>query len=187
MGMSNGTSLAGSSVMEDRASIWLDCVWYSNDCCLMRVKSALIQLERHVAKNGLKSPSTSCEKLEWLGLTSKNDDLGCLLARGKPCPLAVDKPHFDDARRELSAGSVVIMRVIRPRNQERVLRAFQEQNWPPRIDDPLGDDAAIADNKLRDVVYLLNRSQKPWLIQFTCDGTGSGVRWNFVANSTPAR
>jgi len=66
-----------------------------------------------------------------------------------------------------------------------ILAAFQEENWPARIDDPLpGDDNRDGPERLRDTVKKLNR-QKVRRIHFSCDGTGEGILWNYIKTKRP--
>jgi hypothetical protein len=86
-------------------------------------------------------------------------------------------PAWDSARRELRLGKNVVKRFRQPaKNQETILAAFQEEGWPPRIDDPIPGDDAHAKDRLRDAVKKLNR-QAILLIHFLSDGKGQGVLW----------
>ncbi len=70
-------------------------------------------------------------------------------------------PFYDSVRREFRLGTTVLRRFKhRAGNQIGVLQAFQNQDWPPRIEDPLCIDPALApENKLHDTVYYLNKDQ----------------------------
>ena len=57
-------------------------------------------------------------------------------------------------------------------NQEKVLAAFQEENWPDAIDDPLPF------GKLATTVESLNDRLQH--IKFTLNGAGTGVCWQPV-------
>jgi hypothetical protein len=88
-------------------------------------------------------------------------------------------PEWDKERQELRLGGVVVKQFKVPApNQELILAAFQEEGWPPRIDDPLppqsGQDSK---RRLHDTIVTLNRNHKHALIHFLGDGTGQGVRW----------
>ena len=66
-------------------------------------------------------------------------------------------------------------------NQEKILSAFQEENWPKRIDDPLPQTQDVAPKRrLNDTIKALNRNQKAPLIRFQGDGTGEGVTWRLL-------
>jgi hypothetical protein len=66
--------------------------------------------------------------------------------------------------------------------QEAILIAFEEERWPPRIDDPLpGSPDLLPKRRLHDTIKSLNRNQKNRLVRFMGDGTGEGVRWELVS------
>jgi hypothetical protein len=60
-----------------------------------------------------------------------------------------------------------------------ILRVFEEEGWPPRIDDPL-DRAPDRDpqQRLHDAVRRLNGNQSRCRIRFSRDGTGQGILWS---------
>jgi hypothetical protein len=88
-------------------------------------------------------------------------------------------PAYDPQLRTLVFAGVPVKEFRRPSaNQELLLRAFQEQKWERRMDDPLPPLEGIDTKKrLNDTVYHLNRHQKHRLILFACDGTGTGLTW----------
>ena len=88
-------------------------------------------------------------------------------------------PTWDPDRQELRWGQRVVKRFKLPSpNQETVLTVFQEENWPPRIDDPLPPTPDIdAKRRLNDTIKSLNRHQKYSAVRFMGDGRGLGVRW----------
>jgi hypothetical protein len=62
-----------------------------------------------------------------------------------------------------------------------ILSVFDEENWPPRIDDPLPPSKRInTKQRLHDTIKSLNRNQKQRLVRFLGDGTGEGVRWELI-------
>ena len=66
-------------------------------------------------------------------------------------------------------------------NQETVLMAFQEEGWPPKIDDPLPPHGDILPKRrLHDTIKSLNRNQKSRRLRFMGDGTGEGVCWELI-------
>lgn len=96
---------------------------------------------------------------------------------------ASSRPQWDRERQELRVGDEVVKQFKVPAaNQERILAAFEEDGWPVRIDDPL-PPALEQDPKrrLHDTINSLNRNQKRHLLRFIGDGTGQGIRWEFVA------
>jgi hypothetical protein len=94
-------------------------------------------------------------------------------------------PRWDRVRQELRLGPVLVKQFkVRAPNQEMILTAFEEEGWPPRIDDPLppvaGQDSK---RRLHDTIVTLNRNQKSALLRFSGDGSGEGVLWEAVAPS----
>lgn len=94
-------------------------------------------------------------------------------------------PHWDSQRRVLGVnGSVVKLFKWVAVNQQTVLCAFEEEGWPPRIDDPLPPHPdQDAKRRLSDTIKCLNRKQCHPLIHFRGDGTGEGVVWEYVEQS----
>jgi hypothetical protein len=92
---------------------------------------------------------------------------------------AVSAPNWDADRRMLRFdGQVVKHFKLHAANQEAVLSAFQEENWPARIDDPLAPIETLdIKRRLNETIKSLNRSQHNRLISFRGDGTGEGIIW----------
>jgi hypothetical protein len=93
-------------------------------------------------------------------------------------------PKWDRDRRELRLGEhlVKVFKLPSPM-QEVILMAFEEENWPPRIDDPLPmHPDLLPKRRLHDTIKSLNRNQKNCLIRFMGDGTGEGIRWELTSN-----
>ena len=66
-------------------------------------------------------------------------------------------------------------------NQEIVLAVFEEEGWPPRIDDPLPWKSDIdPQRRLHDTINSLNRRQRQRLVHFSADGLAQGIRWELV-------
>jgi hypothetical protein len=88
-----------------------------------------------------------------------------------------DVPKWDATGLELRFHGRPI-RTLSPRakNCKRILDAFHDDGWPPRIESPLpgGRDS----RKLRETVRTLNDGLTS--IRFFCDGTGEGVSWQEV-------
>jgi hypothetical protein len=89
------------------------------------------------------------------------------------------QPKWDSDRQELRFGPVLIKQFKVPApNQETILAAFEEEHWPPRIDDPLPPHPdQESKRRLHDTINSLNRNQKNPLIRFLGDGSGQGIRW----------
>lgn len=88
-------------------------------------------------------------------------------------------PVWDQSRRELRWVERVVKRFRLPApNQELILTAFQEEGWPPHIDDPLPQVAAVEPKRrLHDTITALNRHRAEPSVRFLGDGTGLGVLW----------
>ena len=99
--------------------------------------------------------------------------LACVLGR------RVARPHWDRFRHELRLGRTIVKRFRRPApNQELILAAFEEQDWPERIDDPLpGSRDVDPRQRLHETIKSLNQCVASAALQFGGDGTGLGVRW----------
>lgn len=91
-------------------------------------------------------------------------------------------PVWDSDQQELRLGGVVVKRFKVPApNQEVILAAFEEEKWPPRIDDPLPQAHGLEPRRrLHETITSLNRNQKQQLISFRGDGSGQGVRWELT-------
>ena len=108
----------------------------------------------------------------------ENPGAGCRLAAADAMPT---QPKWDDQRRQLRVGSEVVKEFKLPSpNQETVLMAFEEEGWPPRIDDPLPPLPQLDPRRrLHDTIKALNRKQRHLLVRFMGDGSGEGIRWEF--------
>jgi hypothetical protein len=92
------------------------------------------------------------------------------------------EPRWDMQRRELRLGRELVKAYKVPApNQEIILAAFEEEHWPPRIDDPLPvKGRSQPQRRLHDAILSLNRNQRRRLIRFSADGLGRGIRWEPV-------
>jgi len=92
------------------------------------------------------------------------------------------RPQWDATRQQLRLNGTLMKEFRRPSpNQETVLAAFEEEGWPPRIDDPLPPEPHIdPKRRLQDTIKSLNRSQKKQIVRFMGDGSGQGVRWELI-------
>jgi len=91
-------------------------------------------------------------------------------------------PSWDSERRVLRVnGTIVKTFKWTAQNQEAILCVFEEEGWPPRIDDPLPPHPEQdSKRRLSDTIKCLNRKQTNPLIHFRGDGTGEGIVWEFV-------
>jgi hypothetical protein len=99
------------------------------------------------------------------------------------------KPQWDATRRELSLGGRMVKQFHVPaRNQELILSAFQDEDWPETIDDPLSDEIDIdPKTRLNDAIYRLNRRQLACLLRFHVNRHGSGVCWSLGDHEMPCQ
>jgi hypothetical protein len=97
-------------------------------------------------------------------------------------------PKWDRDRRQLRIGANVVKEFKVPAiNQEIVLAVFEEEHWPPKIDDPLPHKSDIdPQRRLHDTINSLNRRQRIRLLHFGADGLGRGIRWDFVEKNRAA-
>jgi hypothetical protein len=97
----------------------------------------------------------------------------------------VNKPTWDPDRQQLRWGSLVVKQFKLPSpNQELILRVFEEENWPARIDDPLPPRPDIEPKRrLNCAITNLNRNQKSYRIRFMGDGSGQGVCWKPMSDA----
>jgi hypothetical protein len=88
-------------------------------------------------------------------------------------------PKWDGQRRELRWAGVLVKRFRRPAgNQEIILASFEEEGWPPHLDNPLPPLPNTVDRqRLHDAIRRLNHGQDHRLIHFHADGTGQGICW----------
>ncbi|MGO9113485.1 MAG: hypothetical protein ACLP9L_30000 [Thermoguttaceae bacterium] len=114
-----------------------------------------------------------------------------ILARGKAagrsaCSGAAEQsaiPAWDGARKVLWLGGQLVKQFKVPsRNQEAILAAFEEESWPPAIDDPLPPEPELEEKRrLRATIQSLNAHHKKHLLHFRGDGSGQRVLWEAVA------
>jgi hypothetical protein len=92
-------------------------------------------------------------------------------------------PRWDGARRELYFRGALVKRFRQPADcQEIILASFQEECWPPRIDNPLPPrPEQDVRQRLHDALNRLNRNQFRPLLRFRGDGTGEGLFWEPVS------
>jgi hypothetical protein len=70
---------------------------------------------------------------------------------------------------------------------QRILDAFEEEDWPWRIADPLPPlEGRLQAQRLRKQVYALNRRMTVRRIRFFLDGTGQGLCWELLPLGGPS-
>lgn len=98
----------------------------------------------------------------------------------------VIRPFWDMERRELKVGEWLVKCFRVPAlNQTTILAAFEEDQWPPRIDDPIPPRYdQDPKRRLHDTINSLNRNQQHPMLRFLGDGSGHGVLWELVRSAT---
>ena len=92
------------------------------------------------------------------------------------------KPVWNADCRVLTYDGKIVKRFkCQAQNQVAILNAFQDENWPCRILDPLAPHPEqYAKRRLSDAIKCLNRKHEGRLIRFRGDGTGQGVVWELA-------
>jgi hypothetical protein len=109
---------------------------------------------------------------------------GVFAAVPADCPLPVLQlgslvPNYDGSTRTFNWGRNILKSYRQPSdNQEMVLCAAEELDWPAWFDDPLPSQAGRRSKvRLHDTIKALNRHQHPYLVHFRGDGTGTRAGW----------
>jgi hypothetical protein len=120
--------------------------------------------------------SPSCTKNDRSPITHLDSDEGSLVV-----------PRWDCESRALWFGNAVIKEFKVPAgNQEAVLNAFEEDGWPPFIDDPLPPRTGIdSKRRLHDTIIRLNRSHRHDFVRFHGNGNGLAAHWERVTRHLP--
>jgi hypothetical protein len=150
-----------------------------------------------IPQPGLVLSGRTCLMLTDLGVGSLRATLGlpatawppwCDPRRQPGDPAVEVQPSWDSDRQELRVAGVLVKEFKVPApNQEIILSTFQEERWPPRIDDPLSPACNLdPKRRLHDTINSLNRRQKNRLLRFMGDGSGEGVRWQLLRTSEAA-
>jgi hypothetical protein len=139
--------------------------------CWMRLRK--VSVARAVVELAMHLNVADRNTANWLLREFDEPELEAI-SSGKRSP---PSPSWNKDKRELHFGEKLARRVPRPKqakNVARVLDAFEEQHWPPRIDDPLpgGRDS----NRLNRTITVLNSGLR--LIRFHADGTAEGISWS---------
>ena len=89
-------------------------------------------------------------------------------------------PLWDVSSRMLRIGEYQKTFDVKATKQMAILSAFETQEWPQRIADPIAHGPNdVPKDKMRGVVYELNKGLGPNCpIQFESDGTGKGICWD---------
>jgi hypothetical protein len=91
-------------------------------------------------------------------------------------------PRWDAKRRQLSFDGYVVKQFRLPAgNQEAVLAAFEDEGWPPSVDDPLPFlPRRQAKERLHVTIRHLNTHHANQLVRFRGNGTGEAVLWEAI-------
>jgi hypothetical protein len=157
---------------------WLVCKGYVEHAGEVRGPSADRRAYRPTGR--LHFCKRSCFVLTAAGADFVDQLLARLaVANGTPEPTADPaskgrgRPRWDRERQELTVGGVLVKRFKVPAvNQEMILAAFEEEGWPPRIDDPIPPKGDTEARRLHDTINSLNGCHLQTLIRFLGDGTG---------------
>ena len=89
------------------------------------------------------------------------------------------KPTWIADRQQLYLGDDLIKEFKLPAmNQTTILATFEEEGWPPHVDDPLPMCPTVGPKeRLRYTIKSLNKHQKKRMIRFRGDGRGEGICW----------
>ena len=96
-------------------------------------------------------------------------------------------PSWDADRRILRLGNDIVKQFHVPAQaQEAVLQAFEEDGWPPAIDDPLPPEPEqCPKRRLRATLQRLNGGQINRLLNFRGDGSGERIVWELKVETCP--
>jgi hypothetical protein len=128
----------------------------------------------------------------WFALTELGEAFAAILLSRLLLP--EDDGDFEDAFELLQVGRLTpryhreeriftwgrhILKCFRQpsANQELILSAAEELTWPFWFDDPLPGGSGNPKGRLHDTIKDLNRRQKPYLVHFKGDGSGTRVGW----------
>ncbi|MCA9067958.1 MAG: hypothetical protein KDA84_03495 [Planctomycetaceae bacterium] len=145
-------------------------------CFILTEKGA--EFARHLEETALPACCTECLAMEFIPQVLDVDS-----------PTDSPSPVWDSERRELRLAGVLVKQFKWPAiNQETILMAFQEEDWPARVDDPLPPHLGLEPRRrLQDTIKCLNRNQKTKRIHFRGDGTGEGIIWELVPQPSLGR
>ena len=86
--------------------------------------------------------------------------------------VVIPRPRWNGVLLSLTWNGETVARYTRPApNQVKILSAFEEEGWPPRIDDPL------TPGSLRQTLKDLQKKFRDSPIAFCGDGTATGILW----------
>ncbi len=111
--------------------------------------------------------------------TTEREDRAAESADADAGPVARSLTYWDADARELWLDGELVKRYRQDApSQWRILAAFQEEGWPPSIDDPLpGSSDRDPKERLHHTVRNMNRGQGDKGIHFGVGGLGERVFW----------
>ncbi len=155
----------------------------SEQVCFVLTEAGRV-LSAHIAKShcGLAGPAEGAASACCFARTLSE---GVVPACPSDQPGLPPKPKWDRDQRQLRLAATVVKEFRVPaENQETILAVFEEERWPPKIDDPLRKKSGIDPRRrLHDTINSLNRNQRHRLIRFCADGLGRGVRWTLAGDA----
>jgi hypothetical protein len=91
-------------------------------------------------------------------------------------------PTWDPDCQQLRVARTIVKQFRLPApDQEVVLAAFQESQWPSRIEDPFAPKPnQDSKQRLHRTINALNGNQRRPSIRFLSDEKGEGVQWEFI-------
>jgi hypothetical protein len=145
--------------------------------------AAVLRLSKDdVARNGARQGVVGMQPASPHERVAGHSEAGSSTVNGSPAECHDVVPTWDPARHRLCVSGRIVKEYRLPSpNQQMVLTAFEEEGWPPRIDDPLPSSPGIdPKRRLQDTIKSLNRHQRTPLVRFMGDGTGEGVCWEML-------
>ena len=93
------------------------------------------------------------------------------------------RPRWNRKTGELSLDGILVKRIEQPAaNLRTILDAFEEDGWPPVVDDPLPPRPGLdSHQRLRDAIRRLNLCQINRLLWFHSTNRGTAIRWEVRA------
>lgn len=152
--------------------------FFNNHTCLILTPSGAA-LAEHVFRETMRTPHASLAALAAVAETAALANPPHAAFERNTAATSALKPRWDTTRRELSLAGLIVKRFRVPaRNQETILRAFEEEEWTEHIHDPLPATHEIdAPTRLHDAINRLNRCQIHSLLRFHGNGKGTGIFW----------
>jgi len=104
------------------------------------------------------------------------------IGENRPHRQPTSRPVWNEETGDLTFRGMVVRHIEKlgqAKNIVRILNAFQEEDWPSRIDDPLDPDPGK--QRLPSAIKSLNKRIS--VIRFHSDGCGEGICWSLQGSS----